>query len=62
MVILAKQNTFPTAKINISEHSEMSPINEITNSEKKSPIMEVTQDLESKTPLEIRNPSSVTVI
>lgn len=59
---MAKQNTFPLAMNNMGEPSEMSPIRDITYSESRSPILEVTEPLESKEPFEIRNPSSVTVI
>lgn len=58
---MAKQNTLSSAITNMGEPSEMSPIKDVTNTE-KTPIFEVQQPLESKGPLEIRNPSSVTVI
>lgn len=59
---MAKQNNFPLAMTNMGEPSEMIPIKEVTYSESVSPIIEVTQPLESKEPLEIRKPSSVTLI
>lgn len=62
VVELAKQNRVPLAMNDVGVPSEMSPMNEITNSDSKLPIIEVNQPVESKDPLEIRNPSSVTVI
>lgn len=57
-----ENNKFPLAMTNIGEPSEMSPIKKFTNAESGSPFIEITQPLESKELLEIRNPSSVTLI
>ncbi|MCM3164332.1 MULTISPECIES: hypothetical protein [Bacillaceae] len=59
---MTKQSNFPLAMTNMGEPSEMSPIKEITYEDTGSPIIEVTQPLTSKEPLEIRKPSSVTLI
>lgn len=62
VVLLAKQNRVPLAKSDEGVPSEMSPIKEITNPDLNTPIVEVNQPIESKDPLEIKNPSAVTVI
>lgn len=59
---MAKKNYFPLALMNTGEPSEMSPKKGITSDDSGPPILEVTQPLEPKEPLEIRQPSSVTVI
>ncbi|MCM3668990.1 hypothetical protein M3181_08245 [Mesobacillus maritimus] len=59
---MAKQNHVPLAMMNTGEPSEMSPSKGITSAGFWPPILEVTQPLETKEPLEIRQPSSETVI
>lgn len=59
---MATQKNFPLAMTHMGEPAEMSPINDITNTEIKSPIVEVNQPLEIKDLLEIRRPRSVTVL
>lgn len=59
---MAKQNNFPFAMMNMGEPSEMSPKTGINSAETGPPILEVTQPLEPKEPLEIRQPSSATEI
>jgi len=59
---MAKQNHFPLAMTNTGEPLEMGPKKGITSADSGPPILEVTQPIETKEPLEIRTPSSVTGI
>ena len=53
----------PSALNQLGEPSEMSPIQDLTNrSGYEPPVLEVTTPLAVEEPLEIREPSSVTMI
>lgn len=56
---MANQNTSPLVMTNMGKPSEISPIKDITFSRINPPMLEVTQPLKSREPIEIREPSSI---
>jgi hypothetical protein len=56
VILLTKQNNFPTAMNDMGQPSEMTPLKDGTNVEAKSPMVEVNRPIESHGPLEVRNP------
>lgn len=56
VILLTKQNNFPTAMNDMGQPSEMTPLKDGTNVEAKSPMVEVNRPIESHGPLEVRSP------
>ena len=59
MIVVDKQNEFPSAMNDMGEPAEMSPVND---SQSMAPMVEVNQPTEPQDPLEIRDRASVTVL